>query len=172
MSVRSRASFRGRVGCLALLLVGVGGIAQAQWQWRDERGQMQYSDLPPPRGTPAKNIIQQPTMIVRQAAAAPAPGPASAASAPGSVDPALEQRRKEQERVEAERRKADQLRVAEQRSQQQAQNCEQARAQLRLMESGERVVRTSPRGERVYLDDNGRAAEAAAARQVIASECR
>lgn len=156
----------------ALALLAACGGAQAQWQWRDAQGRMQYSDLPPPRDTPPQNILQRPQAVVRLAQPQAASAPAGAASLPGSVDPALEQRRQQLERQEADRRKADEARAAELRAQQAAQNCEQARAQLRLIESGERVVRTNARGEREFLDDAGRGREAAVARQAIASECR
>ncbi len=166
--------FRIRLGStlFALALFAACGGAQAQWQWRDAQGRMQYSDLPPPRGTPPQNILQRPQAAVRLAQPQAASAPGAAASLPGSVDPALEQRRQQLERQEAERRKAEEARAAELRTQQAAQNCERARAQLRLIESGERVVHTNARGEREFLDDAGRGREAAGARQAIASECR
>ena len=33
--------------------------AFAQWKWRDKNGVVQYSDLPPPPGIPAQDVIQQ-----------------------------------------------------------------------------------------------------------------
>ncbi|MGZ5241119.1 MAG: DUF4124 domain-containing protein, partial [Caldimonas sp.] len=54
--------------------------AEAQWKWRDKGGRVQYSDLPPPVGTPDQDILARPTVQQRRAAAA-ASAPASAASA-------------------------------------------------------------------------------------------
>ncbi|MGL6111771.1 MAG: DUF4124 domain-containing protein, partial [Rubrivivax sp.] len=51
-------------------------------------------------------------------------------------------------------------------------NCYRAREQLATMDSGMRVTRVRPDGEREYLSDQQRASEAQRARDAIASECR
>ena len=145
--------------------------AQAQWTWKDERGQVQYSDLPQPKGKPAERILLRPQpappAVVRGASAplAAASAPATAASA---VDPALEARRRQAEQDEASRRQAEDARAAQTR----AINCERARAALRTLDSGTRMARVNEKGEREFLDDAARAREAQDARQVIASDCR
>ncbi|WP_428423757.1 DUF4124 domain-containing protein [Methylibium sp.] len=141
--------------------------AQAQWKWRDTRGQIQYSDLPPPAGTPAKDILQRPYVaapMVTQAASA-ASAPAAAASA---TDPTLEAKRKQAEQEDAAKRHADEARVAQQK----AQNCDRARAYMRSLDSGQRIARTNDKGEREILDDAARAHEVEQTRQTMASECR
>ena len=153
---------------LAIALLAACLPAQAQWKWRDGRGQVQYSDLPPPSGTPAKDILQRPA-----AAAAPMIAlPASAASAPAAAasasDPTLEARRKQAEQEDAAKRRADEARLAQQKQQ----NCERARAYMRTLDSGQRVTRTNDRGEREYLDDATRAREVDQTRQTMVSECR
>ena len=35
--------------------------AEAQWKWRDKGGHVQYSDLPPPAGTPDQDILARPS---------------------------------------------------------------------------------------------------------------
>jgi hypothetical protein len=51
-------------------------------------------------------------------------------------------------------------------------DCENAQAYLRTIESGQRLSRTDPKtGERVFLEDNERAAEAARARTRISQTC-
>jgi len=147
--------------------------AAAQWKWKDGRGQVQYSDLPPPQGTPDKDILQRPTGAAQRSgpiAAAPA-APASAASAalaaPKGVDPALEAKRKEQEAAEAAKKKAEEQRIAAVK----ADNCMRARSQLRTLESGARIARTNEKGEREILDDAQLAAENKRARDVMASDC-
>jgi hypothetical protein len=153
------------------LLTGM--TAQAQWKWRDARGQIQYSDTPPPPGIAETDVLQRPrppaptiTPASGTAPAASAVQPATSASA--GVDPALEARRKQAEADEAAKRKVEEDRAAQVR----AQNCERARAYLRSLESGQRMARTNDKGEREVFDDAIRASEMAQTRQVIASECR
>src|SRR5450755_1193541 len=87
---------------LAVLAAGLLALpAEAQWKWKDKGGHVQYSDLPPPPGTPDQDILTRPSGPRR--AAAPATAPASAASvvaaASGGLavrpaDPELEAKRK------------------------------------------------------------------------------
>ncbi len=161
------------LSCLAALAFALASLhAQAEYQWRDKSGQLHASDLPPPPDVPDKDIIKRPNPNAaarRSAAAAPAASAAaSAASAARGVDPELQARRTKAEQESAERAKADEERNAALR----ADNCARARSQLALLDSGQRVARVNERGERVFLDDQARAAEAAAARRVIASDCR
>lgn len=171
--VRSPARPVVRLLTTTLLLLAVGG-AQAQWQWRDERGRMQYSDLPPPRTIPERDILQRPnTAAARPVTAEPAG--ANAASAPAaakSVDPALEARRQQAEQQQAAQRKAEEAQAAQRVAEQRAQNCGRARDQVRLLESGQRISRTNTRGEREFLDDAARGQELGYARQIVAAECR
>jgi hypothetical protein len=165
----------------ALLLAALIGAtlalpAAAQWKWKDGKGQVQYSDLPPPQGTPEKDILQRPNGALARstaAVAAPAAAPAaSGASAPAltakGVEPALEAKRKEQEAAEAAKKKAEEQRVAAVK----ADNCMRARSQLRTLESGVRIARTNDKGEREILDDQALAGEVKRARDVMASDCK
>ena len=145
--------------------------ASAQWKWRDGRGQIQYSDLPPPKGTAPNDILQVPraspvAKLTQPPSAASGPVP-SPAGAPGA-DPALDAKRRQSEEAEAARRKAEELRIAQTR----AQSCERARGYMRTLESGQRLARVNERGEREIIDDGIRQAELAQTREVIASECR
>lgn len=161
----------------ALLLAALIGAtlalpAAAQWKWKDARGQVQYSDLPPPQGTQDKDILQRPhTGVVRSAPLAAAPA-ASAASAPllsaKGVDPALEAKKKQQEQAEADKKKAEEQRIAALR----ADNCVRAKAQMRTFDSGVRIARTNEKGEREILDDTERASEAKRVQATITSDCR
>jgi len=149
--------------------------AEAQWKWRDKGGQLHVSDLPPPADVADKDVLQKPssanTVRRNQAAAEAAAAGASAASAAVDkprVDPELEARMK---RADYERQQ-QQKRVDEQRAAAQAENCKNAREQLRTMESGIRIARTNDKGEREILDDKERAEAAQRARNTIASDCR
>ena len=152
--------------------------AEAQWRWRDSRGQIHISDIPPPRDIPDKDVLQRPEPAVRKAAAAPPAAAASvaAASAPGGVampakapvDAELEQRKRKAEQEQAARAEADKQKAAAIRKD----NCQRAREQLATLDSGLRIARVKADGEREILDDDQRANEARRAREAIASECR
>jgi type IV secretory pathway VirB10-like protein len=163
----------------ALVLATWAPSAQAQWRWRDARGQINVSDRPPPKEIPEKDILSRPTLQVQaRAAAAAAPAlPASGASAPAAAGAAasgtplqaeVEARRRRAEQEQAARSKAEEERLAAQR----AENCRRARAHVAALEGGQRVARVNERGEREVLDDKGRADEMRQAREVIASDCR
>jgi len=156
----------------AVIGIALAGPATAQWKWRDGKGQVQYSDLPPPPGTAERDILQRPGSAMRAAPAAAPVAAASAASAPllapKGTEPELEAKRKKQEQEEADKRKAEEQRIAAVK----ADNCGRARSQLRTLESGVRIARTNDKGEREILDDKQLAAEQKRARDVVASDCK
>jgi hypothetical protein len=160
---------------MAALLVGI-GPAVAQYKWKDNRGQVHLSDLPPPRDIPDKDVLQRPSTALNRAAAMPAARSASVASAAAAaalpsklpVDPELEARRKRAEDETKARNRADEDRLATQR----AENCQRARQQMAVLDNGQRLVRYNDKGERVVLDDAARADEAQGARRAMAQDCR
>jgi hypothetical protein len=164
-----------RTSPLWILLIGLVAAmpAHAQWKWRDAAGQTQYSDLPPPQGTPEKDILQRPKSLTRAApsssGAASAAGAASAPLLAGRAsEPELEARRKKAEQEAADKVRSEAAKAAAAR----AENCARAQSQLRTLDSGIRIARTNEKGEREILDDPARAAELQRTRQVIASDCR
>ena len=159
---------------LALMLLMATAInpAWAQYKWKDSRGQVHASDLPPPREIAEKDVLQRPA-AARTPIAAPVPAPlASAASAAAlakpAVDPELEARRKKAELDAGAKAQADAGKLAAQR----ADNCQRARQQLGTLDNGQRLVQFNAQGERVVMDDAARASAAAQARQVVATDCR
>ncbi|MET0517735.1 MAG: DUF4124 domain-containing protein [Burkholderiaceae bacterium] len=164
-----------RIGLLAALLLCIALPAQAQWKWRDAAGKVQYSDLPPPNGTPEKDILQKPPGQRVQVVTLPAPGasvpaPASApraASAPGKSD-AEQAKLKQQEQEQRARQKEEEKRVADQKRE----NCSRAQDNMKLLQDGVRVTRRNDKGENIYLDDAMRAEEIRRTRAVVDSECR
>ena len=160
---------------LALLLSALPSAAQAQWVWKDQRGQVHASDMPPPRDVPDKNIVQRPAAaaVQPQRAAAPAAAGGSAvplvpAASAARIDPELEARKRRADEEQAAQKKAEEARQASQR----IENCNRAREALRQLESGMRIARVNDKGEREFLDDQARSAETTRARQAAASECR
>jgi hypothetical protein len=149
--------------------------AWAQYKWRDSRGQVHVSDLPPPREIPDKDVLQRPAVVARAApAAAPTASVTSAPVASGvaanraPLDPELEARRKKAELDAKASAKAEEDRQAAQR----ADNCQRARQQLATLDSGQRLVQFNAKGERTVMDDAARANETAQARRVVATDCR
>jgi hypothetical protein len=144
--------------------------ADAQWKWRDSRGQIHVSDIPPPRDIPDKDVLQRPEVSLRKPPPAPVAASAASAALPGKapVDPELEAKRKRTEQEQAALAEADKKKAAAVRKD----NCQRAREQLATIESGQRIARVKADGEREILDDDQRAREAKRARDAIASECR
>jgi hypothetical protein len=145
--------------------------AAAQWKWKDARGQVVISDVPPPRDIPDRDVLQKPELVNRRAANQAAPvasAPAPEAVAKAKVDPELEARKKKAEQEQVDKAKVEEQKVAAQR----AENCRRARAHMSSLDSGIRLSRTNEKGEREILDDKQRAEEVARTRQIISSDCR
>jgi len=142
------------------------------WKWRDAAGQVHISDLPPPLGVPAKDILERPPLqrkaVAAEAAAASAATAATAAPLPTRVDPELEARRRRaaEEQTLALRQQKEKDTVVR------GENCGRAKAHLAALADGQRIARTNAQGEREVLDDKGRAEEMQRARNVINSDCR
>jgi hypothetical protein len=151
----------------ALLGLTLALPSAAQWKWRDKGGQIQYSDLAPPPGTPEQDILQRPTQAQPRRVSVVS-APASAASAAKGVDPELEARRKKAEQEQADKQKADDERIAAAK----ADNCARARSYMRALDDGLRIVRNNDKGEREFIDDKQRAEEVRRTRETIASDCK
>ena len=158
--------------------------AQAQWKWKDKSGHVQYSDLPPPPGTPEQDIMSKPGAGSRRAGPAPnapvsivssgTPAWAASASAAASgvvakgADSELETARKKAEADAAVKQKAEEQRIAALK----ADNCTRAKTQLTTLQSGIRLARSNANGEREFLDDKQRAEETKRTKDVIATDCK
>lgn len=157
---------------LALLSIGLNSAALAQWKWRDGKGHVQYSDIPPPATVAEQDILQRPAGAARRAPMQGTPAPtapaAPAASGPKTTDPELEAKRRKAEQDEAAKRKVEEDKQAAVR----ADNCNRAKAQQRALDDGIRMARVNEKGEREILDDNARAAESKRTREIITSDCK
>jgi hypothetical protein len=156
------------VGCTVLLATLP---AAAQWKWKDARGQVVISDVPPPREIPERDVLQKPELVTRRPANQPAPAASAAVAesvAKARVDPELEARKKKTEQEQTDKLKAEEDKVAAQR----AENCRRARSHMASLDSGIRLSRTNDKGEREILDDKQRADEINRTRQIMASDCR
>jgi len=157
--------------------------AAAQWAWRDAAGRMVYSDQPPPKSVPAKDVLRQPGMPASRSGMAadvqgevPAEAKASTDSArppdrpapPAVTEREIESRRRQQQLAETEKKAADE----EARKAQVAENCERMRAYLRALDGGFRVARVNAAGQQEILDETARAAERERTRAQIEQHCQ
>ena len=166
---------------LALLAASLLSLpAEAQWKWRDKSGHVQYSDLPPPNGTPDQDILLRPNANSRRAGPVPnapvsivtsgtaASSAASGALVPRTTDSDLEAARKKTEAEAAAKAKVEEQRIAALK----ADNCARAKTQLSTLESGIRLARANASGEREFLDDKQRAEETRRTKVVIGTDCK
>jgi hypothetical protein len=159
---------------LALALPAAGF---AQWQWIDKDGRKVFSDQSPPADIPAKNILKQPGSRTRATAEPVAPATPSAAlvqpAAPAAPklsgkEKELEEKKKQADAAEADKKKAQEEQVAKER----AENCVRVKSAKAAFDSGVRISRTNEKGEREFLDDAQRAAEARRLDGVISRDCK
>ena len=164
----------------ATLLFLAATAAQAQYVWIGPGGTRQYSDRPPPPGTPASKILKAPG----RAAPEPAPAPPAAMPADGAVsDPTAKPlppkgppTLAEQEAAYRARTKARDeanLKAQEeaQRARQLAERCNAARETQAQLASGTRIARYGQDGQKSYMTDAERAARAAQVNQAL-QDCR
>lgn len=140
-------------------------LSVAHWLWLDEAGRRVYSDQPPPPAVPPARVLRQPGVAAPALWTASTPASAStapsaaratrAASAPPPVIPGEEALRS----VQAENAR---LREA---------HCARLRDAWVTLQSGVRLARTLPNGEREVLDDAARAAERQRLQGLLASDC-
>jgi hypothetical protein len=157
----------------AALLFCVASAVHAQYVWIGPDGTRQYSDRPPPPGTPAGKIVKAPG----RATAAPAPAalPASEVSAgetaavtdptakppqPTGPSTLAKQEAAFRERTKAREEQERKIQEEAQQQRQLAERCTSARSAQAQLASGTRIARYGQDGEKRYLSDAERAAQA------------
>jgi type IV secretory pathway VirB10-like protein len=170
---------------IATALLSSAGFAHAQYSWTGDNGVRQFSDRPPPPGTPAHKILKAPGRsgaalqaaapsatpqpVAAGAAGSPAPG-SKAGAAKGA--PTLAQREAAYRERAAQRESEEKKEALEaQRQRGLAEHCEAARRIKAEAESGIRVAKFEANGERGFMTDEEKAAQAARANKVLA-DCR
>lgn len=166
----------------ATLLFLAATAAQAQYVWIGSGGTRQYSDRPPPPGTPASKIVKAPGRANPELAPAPAP-PAATPVEPVTTDPAAKPlppkgppTLAEQEAAYRARTKARDeanLKAQEeaQRARQLAERCNAARETQAQLASGTRIARYGQDGQKTYMTDAERATRGAQVNQAL-QDCR
>jgi hypothetical protein len=162
------ASWRSLLLAVATILACTSAVAQ--WQWVDSSGRKVFSDTPPPPDIPDKDILKRASPVaVRPAAEAPVAPAAAAPTAPqiSGRDEQLEARRKQAEAQEQALQKAEADKLAKARQD----TCERAKRSKATLESGVRMATINAKGEREFMDDAARAAEAKRVDEIIRSSC-
>jgi type IV secretory pathway VirB10-like protein len=155
----------------ALVLLCCAGAAHAQFVWIGPNGTRQYSDQPPPPGTPASKILKAPGRT------APAQGmpdaiPAAAAPAPVPKSPTLAEREADyRKRAKAREEQEAKAQAEARRAAARAEHCDEVRKNQRVIDSGIRIVDVGADGQRRFLGDAERAAVTRRNAQELA-ECR
>ncbi|MEA3193869.1 MAG: hypothetical protein QOD26_2202 [Betaproteobacteria bacterium] len=144
---------------LMLVLGFAAGASAQQFRWIDKEGRVQYGDTPPP-GVKATRLKPPP--------AGTAPSAAAKKDAEKPLTPEAAFRKRQQEQAEAEKKSAQ----ASSESASRRENCESAQAQLRQIQSGQRISTVNAQGERVFLDDAQIARELSRAQQAAAANCQ
>jgi hypothetical protein len=147
-------------------------LASAQWQWVDKDGRKVFSDRAPPSDIAPNRIVRQPggpaaAPVAEPAATTAAAAPAAAVPKLSGTDKGLEEKRKQLQAAEAEKKKAEDEKFALARSA----SCSRAKTAKATHDTGMRIMRTNEKGEREFLDDGQRAAEAKRLDEVIAKDC-
>ncbi|MFC5461002.1 DUF4124 domain-containing protein [Massilia niabensis] len=157
---------------VGIALLCCAGLAQAQFVWIAPNGTRQYSDQPPPPGTPPSKILKAPG---RSAMSAGEPAGIPPAQVPPVAKPKgmtlaereADYRKRAQERVEAEGKARDEAK----RLTAQREYCNEMRNSKRMYEAGARVAAVGSDGKQRFLDDSERAERAAAIDKALA-DCR
>ena len=147
---------------LALLLAASTAFAQ-MYRWVDKDGKVRYGDTPPPGAKTA-------TIKAPQSGGA-APATASKDAKKGPLTPA--EREQDYRKRQADSGKAAEKADADSRAKTEInEGCERTKEYLRTLESGQRIARTNPSGERYYMDDSQVAQEVAKAQQSMKQACK
>jgi flagellar motor protein MotB len=162
--------FMNRMMLFALGMTLAAAASAQQYKWTDSSGRVQYGDVPPPGVSVTR--LKRSTGGYATPSDAPAADAkdAAKAAAKGPLTPAEQEaayRRRQQDAAKDRDKQA----AADQQAAAKRQNCASAQENLRALESGQRIMRTDAKGERVYLEDAQIQQEAARARAVVQQAC-
>jgi len=164
----------------ATLLFLAATAAQAQYVWIGPGGTRQYSDRPPPPGTPAGKIVKAPGRANPELAPAPpavmpadgsATDPAAKPLPPKGPPTLAEQEAAYRARTKARDEANLKAQEEAQRTRQLAERCNAARETQAQLASGTRIARYGQDGQKTYMTDAERATRAAQVNQAL-QDCR
>ncbi len=159
-----------RQALIFLMALMLAGAAHAQlYKWVDKDGKVRYGDSPPPGAK--TSALKAPQGGAAAAATPAAAKDAAKDAAKGPLTPA-EQAQEFRKRQEETKKSAEKSEREQQAKSERNEGCERTREYLRTLESGQRIARSNPSGERYYLDDNQVAQEIAKAQQSVRQACK
>lgn len=138
-------------------ILACGGPAHAEvYKWTDAQGKVHYTDRPAQADTPRLKGVSTGQAATTQ----------QATQSLNARDQEYQKRRKEAEDARAKAEKeAEQARL-------QRENCEKARNNLSALQNTPRVFSTNAAGQRVYLDEAGRASALANSQKAVSEFCK
>ncbi len=145
---------------LILLMLGCPNAFAGISKWVDAQGQVHYSDQPPPPETQAK------TLRTSSEAAD------SARSGVNATKTIAEREAEIKRDALAKQDAADKAAKTQASDDAFRINCDNARQNLRTLQSGVRMAEIGANGERYFIDDTQRQQRIAQARQDIATYCK
>lgn len=157
---------------LAILITSSFAVsALAQYVWLDEKGQKQYSDMPPPASVPSNKILKG------KGSLPPAAAPSNSETQPtdDQADKPVDKKpttladkeTEYQKRKLAQEKKDKEAADKEKAAAEKQKNCERARAYNKALESGQRINHINEAGERSYINDEERARETQESRRML-----
>jgi hypothetical protein len=162
----------------AILLLACCTAARAQWEWKDANNVRHFSDQPPPASVPPSRILKAPRGHMPDlrkelaeppaAASASTPQPAAAKARQTVAERKAEAARRGEDAAESARKAA----VDAQNKAANAAACDNARDNLRVLESGVRIATTDRNGEPAFLDDTQKTAQMQRNRDMLATHCK
>ncbi len=155
----------------AFAMMSMAVLAQAQYVWLDEKGVKTLSDRPPPPTVPASRILKAPgatnqTMASEQTGA----GESTVPAAKAGLNTAERNTAFLKRQTEAAAREQKGLDEAKSKAEH-AGNCDGARQNQRLLNSGQRISTVDKNGERTYMSDEERTQQVKQAQRALA-DCR
>jgi hypothetical protein len=147
-----------------LVVLAFAGAAQAQlYKWVDKDGKTRYGDTPPPG-------VKATVMGAPASGEAPAAAPASTGAKKGPLTPAEQEQEYRKRQQEAKKESEKQGQESTEKAKK-VEDCARTKEYVASLESGQRIARTSPSGERYFMDDDQRAQELSKARQTMQQVC-
>jgi hypothetical protein len=145
------------------LTVTLSNATAQTYQWKDSSGRTVVSDTPPP------GAVKESARTIGGNAPTATTTNAKPADAPKTIaEKDLEFKKRQQESAEKAGKDAKEAAAnAERRD-----NCERAKRQLALIESGQRIATTDEKGERRIMEDAERAQEMARAQKFASESCK
>lgn len=149
--------------------------SQAQYVWVNEKGMKQFSDVPPPKGTPKERILKAPG--VRQNVEEK-----GTATEKNEVSKSEIEKLQKPETLASKNEDFNKRRIAREESEKKAaqeqqlnqdkqKNCGKAKAYQQSLESGMPILTRNQNGERIILDETQRNQELAEAKKIL-NECK